>query len=108
MDVVQLTPLLQQIQGFQNGDMIFVGRHLRHRQQQEVLLTVSKRFPLGLPVKGQIPELFGADTHTGNIFDPLGTQLLQRPGMVFLVDRNQYIRHRRQQPLRRVEQQPVQ
>ncbi len=87
--------------------MIFIGGHFRHGEHQKIFLGKAQGLPLGCHVQGQIPEFSRGNAHPGDVFNTLGRKTLFSPGVVLPVNGNEHVRHRSQQPLRRVEQQPV-
>ena len=99
--------VLQKMQRLQNGDVIFVPGHLRHRQDQEVLLPEAQLPALLRRGDGNLPEFGGVDAHPRNILDPPRVHMPFGPVIVLLVDGDQHVCGKGQQPLRRIEQQPV-
>ena len=105
--MVKFRPIFQGGKGLEHGNVVLIGCHFRHGKHQEVLVRKAQGRPFSLSVNLQISEFARVNAHTGDIFNALGRQPLLGPGVVLPVDGNKHVRHRCQQPLRWVEQQPV-
>ena len=98
---------LQQGQGLQYGNVVFVGGHFRHSQDQKIPIFIAQLPALFLRIHPIFPEPGGIDSHPRDVLGALRVKVLPRPGIVLPVDGDQHIRPKGQRPFRGIKQQPV-